>query len=125
MSPAFLLLLAIGLGLAGWLVARARAWSFRRADPGRRLAALPAYHAWYVALWVAVPVTLFALVWSAIAPELVIQSVLASPAAADLPAFGMQRETILGEARNVATGAAPAVFNPAARELVEPFRAAI
>ena len=54
MPPAFLLLLAFGLGLAGWLAARARAWSFRRATPGQRLAALPAYHAWYAALWIAV-----------------------------------------------------------------------
>lgn len=125
MSPAFLILLALGLGLAGWLAARARAWSFRRAAPDRRLAALPAYHAWYVALWIAVPVLLFAIVWSSLAPQLVSQSVLASPAAADLPAFGFQRETILGEARNAATGAAPGVFNPAARDLVEPYREAI
>ncbi len=125
MSPAFLLLLALGLGLAGWLAARARAWSFRRAAPERRLAALPSYHAWYVALWIAVPVVLFVIVWSAVAPQLVSQSVLASPAAAELPPFGMQRETILGEARNVATGAAPAVFHPAARGLVEPYREAI
>src|SRR6187402_3116341 len=125
MSSAFLLLLALGLGLAGWLAARARAWSFRRAAPQRRLAALPSYHAWYVALWIAVPVLVFVTVWSAVAPQLVSQSVLASPAAADLPAFGFQRETILGEARNVATGAAPGVFNPAARDLVEPYREAI
>src|SRR5687768_2969133 len=110
MSPAFLLLLALGLSLAGWLAARARAWSFRRAAPAR---------------WLAVPVLLFVLAWSAIAPQLVAQSVLASPAAVDLPPFGLQRETILGEARNVATGAAPAVFNPAARGLVEPYREAI
>jgi phosphate transport system permease protein len=125
MSPAFLFLLALGLGLLGWLAARARAWSFRRAAPGVRLAALPQYHAWYVALWVIVPVGLFANVWSAVAPQLVSQSVLASPAAADLPPFGMQRETILGEARAVATGAAQAVFNPAARALVEPYREAL
>src|SRR6478735_3673889 len=125
MSPAFLLLLAFGLGLAGWLAARARAWSFRRAATGHRLAALPSYHAWYVALWIAVPVLLFVLAWSAIAPQLVAHSVLASPAAADLPPFGFARETILGEARNVATGAAAGVFNPAARDLVEPYREAI
>jgi phosphate transport system permease protein len=125
MSPAFLLLLALGLGLAGWLAARARAWSFRRAAPATRLAALPAYHAWYVALWIAVPVLLFVIAWSAIAPQLVAQAVLSAPAAAELPPFGMQRETILAEARNVATGAAPAVFNPLARDLVEPYRAAI
>ena len=125
MSPTLLLLLALGLGLAGWVAARARAWSFRRAEPGRRLAALPNYHAWYVALWVVVPVGLFALAWNAIAPQLILQSVLADPAAADLPPFGMQRETMLAEARAVAIGAAPGVFNPAARDLVEPFREAL
>src|SRR5690606_31311778 len=45
-------------------------------------------------------------------------------AASDLPSFGMQRDTMLAEARAVASGAAPAVFNPGARELVEPFREA-
>jgi phosphate transport system permease protein len=125
MSLAFLLLLAVGLGLAGWLAARARAWSFRRAEPSRRLAALPSYHAWYVALWVVVPVGLFALVWGLVSPQLVLQSVLADPAAAELPPFGMQRDTMLAEARAVASGAAPAVFNPAAAGLVEPFREAM
>src|SRR5690606_23398563 len=125
MSPAFLLLLALGLGLVGWLGARARAWSFRRAAPEWRLAALPNYHAWYVALWIAVPVLLFGLLWSAVSPQLVMQSVLASPEAAALPPFGFQRDTILGEARSVAIGAAPGVFNPAAQGLVEPFREAI
>jgi len=72
-----------------------------------------------------VPVLLFVIVWSAVAPQLVAQSVLASPAAADLPPFGFQRETVLGEARNVAKGVAAGVFNPAARELVEPYREAI
>jgi len=125
MSPALLLLLALGFGLFGWLAARARAWGFRRAEPETKLAALPVYHAWYVALWVGVPVMLFALAWSGIAPQLVIQSVLADPAAASLPPFGMQRETLLAEAMAVANGSAPAVFNQAANALVEPFRAAI
>ena len=125
MSPTLLLLLAMGLGLAGWLAARARAWSFRRASPGVRLAALPAYHGWYVALWVLVPAGLFALAWNAVSPQLIVQAVLADPAAAALPPFGMQRDTILAEARAVASGAAPAVFNPAGRALVEPFREAI
>jgi phosphate transport system permease protein len=125
MSPAFLLILALGLGLAGWLAARARAWSFKRAEPGRRLAALPGYHGWYVALWILIPAGLFASVWSLVTPGLVLQSVLADPAAADLPPFGMQRDTMLAEARAVANGAAAAVFNPAARDLVEPFRDAI
>ncbi|TMM49780.1 phosphate ABC transporter permease subunit PstC [Qipengyuania marisflavi] len=125
MSPAILLLLALGLGLAGWLAARARAWSFRRAKPGIKLAALPSYHAWYVALWIAVPVLLFVSLWTVISPGLITQSVLADAAASNLPSFGFQRQMILNEARNVATGAAPAVFNPDAAALVDPYRAAI
>lgn len=125
MFPATLLLLALGLGLAGWLAARARAFSFRRAEPQRRLSSLPSYHAWYVALWILVPVVLFALVWGSVSQQLVMQSVLSTPAAAELPPFGMQRETILAEARAVATGALPAPFNPMAQEFVEPFRSAM
>ncbi len=125
MSPAILLLLALGLGLAGWLAARARAWGFKRASEGKRLAALPTYHAWYVALWIVVPVIIFIAIWSAIAPQLIVNSVLASPAAADLPAFGMQRAQILSEARAAASGSTSAMFNPASRDFVEPFREAI
>ncbi|WP_114522191.1 phosphate ABC transporter permease subunit PstC [Altererythrobacter sp. ZODW24] len=125
MSPAILLLLALGLGLAGWLAARARAWGFKRASGGTRLAALPTYHAWYVALWIVVPVLLFIIVWSAIAPQLIVNSVLASPIAADLPEFGMQRQQILSEARAAASGSTTALFNPASRDFVEPFREAI
>ncbi|WP_379550182.1 phosphate ABC transporter permease subunit PstC [Qipengyuania sp. DGS5-3] len=124
MSPIILLLLVLGLGLAGWLAARARAWSFRR-DQNARLVSLPNYHGWYVALWIVLPVILFIAVWSTISPPLVTQSVLASEAAADLPEFDFQRQTLLKEARAVATGAAPAVFNQQAAGLVEPFREAI
>ena len=125
MSPAILLLLAFGLGLAGWLAARARAWTFRRAAPSGRLAALPSYYGWYVALWIVIPTLLFIVAWSAAAPSLITQMVLSDPAAAKLPAFGFQRDTILAEAHAAASGATMGVFNPAARDLVEPFRAAI
>ncbi|WP_341712931.1 phosphate ABC transporter permease subunit PstC [Erythrobacter sp.] len=125
MSPTILLLLAIGLGLAGWLAARARAWTFRRASPDGRISSLPTYHAWYVALWVTLPVLAFIALWSAVSPGLITQSVLADPAAAELPAFGFQRDALLNEARNVATGTAPAVFNPKATVLIQPYRDAI
>lgn len=124
MSTTLLLLLALGFALAGWLAARAKAWSFRRAGTAR-LAALPSYHGWYVALWIAIPMAAFIALWGAIAPGLISQAVLSDPAAAQLPAFGFQRQTMLAEARAVATGAAPGVFNPAAAALVEPYRAAI
>ncbi len=125
MSPITLILIAIGLGLVGWLTGRARAWSFQKAGPEVRLVARPNYHAWYVAIWVTVPVLIFVVLWSIIAPQLVMQSVLSSPAAANLPEFGFEREAWISEARAVATGAAPAVFNPEAEALVEPFRTAI
>ncbi len=125
MSPTILLLLALGLGLAGWLAARARAWTFRRASPDGRIASLPSYHAWYVALWILLPVLAFVTLWSTIAPGLITQSVLATPAAEQLPAFGFQRQTILDEAQAVATGGAAGVFNPLAKEFIEPYRVAI
>jgi phosphate transport system permease protein len=124
MSPSILLLLALGLGLAGWLAARARAWSFRKGAPGVRLASLPGYHGWYVALWIIVPSVLFVMAWTALAPQLVTGWVLASPAAAKLPAFAFERQTILAEAASVAQGAAEGVFNPLAAELVTPYREA-
>lgn len=125
MTPGILFLLAFGLGLVGWLAGRSRAWVFRRAAPDGRINSLPDFHAWYVGLWVAVPAALFGLLWDAISPALVLQHVLADPAAAALPAFGFEREAIMGEARAVATGAARAVFNPEAEGLVEPYRAAL
>jgi phosphate transport system permease protein len=125
MSLSLLLLLTIGLALAGWLAGRARAWSLRRANPGTRLAALPSYHGWYVALWIVVPLLLFMAMWTSFAPQLVQQSVLADPAAANLPAFDFQRNAILSQAQAVATGQASTTAHPQAGALVEPYRAAI
>jgi len=125
MSPAILLLLAIGLGVAGWVAARARAWTFKRQAGTDRIAALPVYHGWYVALWICIPVALFITIWAATAPYLVDQSVLASPAAANLPSFDFQRDALLREAKAVATGTASGVFNQDAEVLIQPFRDAI
>ena len=122
MSPIILILVAIGLGLAGWLAGRAKAWSFQNADAAKRPTARSTYHAWYVALWIAIPVLAFVALWSFVAPQLVTQSVLASPAAGDLPAFGFERDQWLAEARAVANDNAPGVFNDGAQALVEPFR---
>ena len=125
MSPITLILIAIGLGLAGWLAGRAKAWSFQKAGPTTRPVARPIYHAWYVAIWIVVPVLAFIVLWSIIAPQLITQSVLASPGAANLPIFGFEREAWLSEARAVAYGNAPGVFNDGAEALVEPYREAI
>lgn len=125
MSPITLILIALGLGVAGWLAGRAKAWSFQKAAPQERPVARPIYHAWYVALAVVLPVLAFVTVWSFIAPQLITQSVLASPSAQGLPAFGFEREAWLAEARAVAMGSAPGVFNDGALPLVEPYREAI
>ncbi|MET0180007.1 MAG: phosphate ABC transporter permease subunit PstC [Novosphingobium sp.] len=124
MPPAVLILLALGLGLAGWLAARSRAWAFQQGAT-RRLHSLPNYHGWYVALWTAVPALAFALIWTVVSPQLVIARGLADPAAAGLPAFGMDRETMIAEALAVARGDAFGVFNPAATALIDPFRDAL
>lgn len=124
MSSAIPLLLAIGLGLAGWLVARARAWRFRKQAPDGRLPSLPVYHAWYAGLWIGLPMLAFGAAWQAISGNLVLQHVLSSPAAASLPAFGMQRDAILREAQNVAAGLSDRVLLPEAQGLVQPFQEA-
>jgi len=125
MNVSSLLLLVLGLGLAGWLTARHRARMFRSAAPKGRIASLPVYHGWYAALWIVVPTLVFVLAWQSISEALVMQHVLAQPAADELPSFGFRREVILSEARAVATGASSGVFNSTAQGLVEPFREAI
>ena len=127
MSPAIPILFAFGLGLIGWLAARSRAWAFRKTARagGAELHSLPNYHGWYVALWAIVPAVLFALVWNAVSPGLVLGHVLGDPAAAKLPAFGISRDAILSEAQAIAGGQMAAAFNPQSAPLVEPFRVAI
>jgi len=125
MSPITLILIALGLGLVGWLAGRAKAWGFQTGAAAERPASRPVYHAWYVALWVVLPVLGFVVVWSVVAPQLVLQSVLASPAAEALPAMAFERDAFLAEARAVALGQAPGVFNDDAEALIAPFREAI
>lgn len=125
MTLTSLFLLALALGLVGWIAGRAKAWTFLRERQAREIAARPQYHAWYVALWIVLPLVGFLALWSLIEPQLVIRSVLSSPEAAQIPASGFARDAILAEARALASGNAVSVFNPMARELVEPFREAL
>ncbi len=127
MTPAIPILIAIALGLVAWLAARTRAWRMRREAraAGRDLHSLPSYHAWYAALWTALPAALFAFIWAAISPGLVLQRVLTDPAASQLPAFGLQRDSILSEAQGLASGSLSAAFNSASRALVPAFSSAL
>ncbi len=119
-----IILLILGLGVLGWMAARARARAFPSAG-GQRPHSLPVYHGWYVALWAVIPALLFLAVWAQIAPLLVVDRVLASPEAGNLPAMDMQRAAILNEARGLATGAITAAFQPQARLLAPVFASAI
>jgi phosphate transport system permease protein len=122
-TPVVLFLLVFGLGLIAWLAARARAWSFRAAAKGK-VHSLPAYHGWYAALWAVLPAFVFAAMWSAISPGMVMQQALTSPAAAALPPMDMERDAILAEALRIAQGTQAAAFNPLADKMVVSIRAA-
>jgi phosphate transport system permease protein len=116
-------LIILGLGAVAWFAARGRAAAF--AVGGTRPHSLPGHHGWYVALWAAVPAALFLAAWGPLSAGFVEQTVLASPEAARLPAFDMQRAAILSEARGLATGAITAAFNPQAKELAPAFASAL
>jgi len=100
-----ILLLALA---AGWL-ARARAVALRT---GGRLNSLPFYHGAYVFLWAALPALLLLTIWSPVQTQFVQQEVLRSPEGQALPAFEMQRQAIMAEARQIAEGRMTTGYNP-------------
>ncbi|MEO8175026.1 MAG: phosphate ABC transporter permease subunit PstC [Sphingomicrobium sp.] len=103
--------------IAAWL-------GFSRASRLRgstRLHSLPVYHGAYAALWAALPALLFLAIWSPVQSQLVTQAVLATPEGRALPAFDMQRESILSEASEIAAGQRDAGFNPESAGLVPRF----
>jgi len=120
-----LLFLILGLGLIGWLTARARAARMARGLPAKSLHSLPSQHGWYVATWAVVPALIFIAIWVNVSPILVTEAALSSPAAAQLPAFGFERETILNEARNLAEGSSQGAFYPLAEQLAPAYAAAL
>ncbi|MCH7863003.1 MAG: phosphate ABC transporter permease family protein [Proteobacteria bacterium] len=71
-----LLFVVVGLGLIGWLTARARAVRFDRGGQ-KRLHSLPSQHGWYVAMWTVLPALLFVAAWTALSPALIKDQVLA------------------------------------------------
>jgi len=115
MTLGLALVAVLVIGVAAGLFARSRA-SGLRGGP-ERLNSLPNYHGIYVALWAAVPALLFLAAWSPTQTMLVNNAVLASPAGQKLPDFDLARETILTEAREIATGEREAGFNPESTDL--------
>jgi phosphate transport system permease protein len=120
--------LAIGL-LAVVLIALGAGWlGYRRArglrTGGARLHSLPVYHGSFAALWVLVPALLFLAVWAPVQSSLIDQTVLSSPEGRALPSFDMARDSILSEAREIASGQREAGFNPESSTLAPRFKEA-
>ncbi len=117
-----LVLCALALAVIGWLTARGKAAKMFTSRGS--LHSLPSQHGWHMALWIAIPALLGLALWSAVSPGLVQQTVLAAPEAASLPAFGLERDTLLGEAYQLAQNPDAAVFNEGARKFVPVIAAA-
>jgi len=101
--------------LAVLLISAAAAWlGFNRARRLRqsgRPHSLPVYHGAFALLWSAIPALLLLAAWAPVQSSLVERAVLASPEAQSLPDFDMQRNAILAEAREIASGQRSAGFN--------------
>jgi phosphate transport system permease protein len=63
--------------------------------------------------------------WGQVSAGLVHSQVMASPEAASLPAFDMQRQAILAEARALATGRLSAAFNPQSQTFAPVYASAL
>ena len=119
MSLTLALVTILVIAVVAGLFARNRAKGLR--SGGARLNSLPNYHAAFVALWALVPALLFLAIWTPVQSRLVSGAVMASPAAQSLPDFAMTRDTILAEARDIASGAIEAGFNPESTALAPVF----
>jgi phosphate transport system permease protein len=120
--------MSLGLALVAILIAATAAgWlGFTRASRLRatnRLHSLPSYHGAYAALWAAIPALLILALWAPMQSQLVDRAVLASPEGRALPTAPMQRESILSEANDIASGAIEQGFNPESSTLAPRIRA--
>ncbi|MEP7315930.1 MAG: phosphate ABC transporter permease subunit PstC [Sphingomicrobium sp.] len=110
MSLTIALVAILVIAVAAGLFARNRAKGLR--GGGARLNSLPNYHANFVGMWALIPALLFLAIWTPVQGRLIDGAVMASSAAQTLPDFDMTRDTILAEARDIASGAIEAGFNP-------------
>ncbi|MBW0144324.1 phosphate ABC transporter permease subunit PstC [Sphingomicrobium clamense] len=115
MSLSIALVAILGVAVLAALFAHRRAKGLR--GDGQRLNSLPVYHAFYALLWAALPALLLLAIWAPIQQGLVEQAVLASPQGMALPDFDLQRNAILAEARDIASGARSVGFNSEASEI--------
>lgn len=116
MPITFVLICVLGLGVIAWAMSRLRAAHFAPVAGNLKLA-LPGHYGLYAALWTIVPALIVAWLWSFISPALVQGAILADPAAAMLPAFEFERQTILNEAFALAQNPNAFATDPIAQEL--------
>lgn len=121
--------MSLGLALVAILiVALAAGWAgysqARRLRGANRMHSLPIYHGAYAGLWAAIPALLLLAAWAPIQSQMVDKAVLASPEGRALPDFEMQRESILSEAKEIASGEREQGFNPQSSTLAPRIREA-
>ena len=125
--------MTLGLALIGVLLVAAIAGviAFRRAaalrgtaDKHSRLNSLPVYHASYAILWATLPALLILAAWAPVQTRLVNGAILSSPQGQALPASDIQRQSILGEARDIASGRITVGYNPQSTAIAPLFSAA-
>ncbi len=107
LSIALIVILLIAAAVGGIAYRRAA----RLREDGR-LHSLPVYHGVHALIWVLVPALLVLAAWAPLQTHLIDQAVLATPEGKALPAFEMQRDSILDEARQIAHHEIEAGFNP-------------
>ncbi|WBX82686.1 phosphate ABC transporter permease subunit PstC [Sphingosinicella microcystinivorans] len=130
MSAAALILALLGLAVAAFLAARARAAAFAGgrsfANAADRIASVhsrPAHHGWYVALWALVPALILVLAWSVVGENIVADRTIASLPVESRPETTLDRQAFLAEVRGVVSGQLAGAFNPAADAAVPVYRA--
>jgi phosphate transport system permease protein len=123
MPISFVLISVIGLGVIAWAMSRARSAHFAPVA-GKLKLALPGHYGLYAAIWTIVPALIAVWIWSLISPGLVQGAILADPAAAQLPAFEFERNTVLNEAFALANNPNAFVSDPIAQQLAPAITAA-
>ena len=121
MPLSMIAVIVLALGAIAFAAARSKARLFKPVGT-ERLHSRPNYHAAHMLLWVVVPALIFVAMWSFVAPRLINQSILTSPAASELPPPGIERDAVLNEIRDLATGKLEVSFNPAAEQLAPVYR---
>ena len=125
LTIAFVAVLVIALAAGLFAFNRAKQLRGAAAGAAGRLNSLPVYHALYVALWAALPALAFLAIWAPVQSGMVERAVLSSTAGQALPPFDLQRDSIMSEARDIATGRREVGFNPQSASLAPVFAASI